>query len=97
MRPRLIAALCASLLLSGCSLPNLDNLLNISSDDDLGAAAETPRPVASAAPAAAPGAPDPFCATVAQEDAQQNGFDSQTQQRMVQRGYAQCVALFRAQ
>jgi hypothetical protein len=96
MRPRLIAALCASLLLSGCSLPNLDNLLNFSSDDDATvAAADTPKPVASAAPAA--GAPDPLCASVAQQDAQQAGFDPATQQRMVQRSYAQCVAMFRAQ
>ena len=99
MRLRLAAVLCAPLLLAGCSLPNLDNLLNFSSDaDDQVATADTPRPAAAPAAApAAPGAPDPFCASIAQQYAQQDGFDPATQQRMVQRGYAQCVAMSRTQ
>jgi hypothetical protein len=75
-------------------MPDLGDLFNFS--DDSAAAAAAPRPVASAAPApAAPGAPDPFCAAVAQSDAQRNGFDSATQQRMTQKIYQQCAALVR--
>ena len=94
MRLRLAAALASLLLLAGCSMPNWHDLFEFSDDREVVAA---PRPVASAAPApaGAQGAPDPFCVSVAQQDAQRGQFDDATQQRMIQRGYQQCVALFR--
>jgi hypothetical protein len=98
MRFHLAAGLCICLVLGGCSsLPNLSDLLSFPGDEQDAAPVRT---VASAAPApaaAAPGAPDPFCLSVAAQNAQQGGFDQATQQRMVQRDYQQCVTLFRTQ
>lgn len=78
-------------LLAGCS--DVSNLLDFPGS--------SPREVAAAAPAAAPapapagpGAPDPFCLGVAKGDATDNDFDAATQQRVAQRSYAQCVAIF---
>lgn len=39
---------------------------------------------------------NPFCQSVAVQDASGNGFDTATQQRMIQRSYAQCSAIFGA-
>lgn len=97
MRVRLAIVLCAVLPLAGCALPKFSDLFEFPGGDSDAAATAAPGSVASAAPApAAPGAPDPFCVSVAQQDAQRNGFDAATQQRMIQRGYQQCVALFRS-
>lgn len=97
MPMRVAAALCTALLLGGCSLPRISDLFSFPDNSDAAAAAASePRQVVSAAPVAPPGAPDPYCAAVAQQDAQEGGFDAATQQRMIQRGYRQCMALYRA-
>jgi hypothetical protein len=92
----LAVTLAAPVMLAGCSLPSWNDLFAFSDDR---AAAATPQPVAAPAPAvaaaAAPGAPDPFCASAAQQDAVTDGFDTATQQRMLQQRYQQCVTLLR--
>lgn len=93
MFSRLAVICCAALMLAGCSLPDFDGLFDFSGDSQMAAATPAPAP----APPAAPGAPDPFCSSVAREDAQRGGFDAATQARMLQRSYQQCMEVFRSQ
>ena len=104
MSLRLAVLLSSALLLGGCSSSFLDvfNFSGSASDDEAReerAAAATPASAQAPAPApvGAQGAPDPFCASVARQDAMTGAFDTATQQRMAQRDYQQCVAMFRSQ
>ena len=92
MKFRIAALLAASLLVSGCSDMSFSSLMNFPGDDDA-AAAPAPAAVATAAPA---GGPNVFCQSVATHDATANDFDAATQQKMGQKSYTQCVALFGA-
>ncbi|HET7083794.1 MAG TPA: hypothetical protein VFI23_03425 [Rhizomicrobium sp.] len=92
-----ISAVFACLLLAGCSDAQWDramNYINPLEPEDVEAAAAAapqpqPQPAASALPANAE-----FCHAVATEDATSNGFDAATQQRVLARSYAQCVAIY---
>lgn len=105
---RLSLLLCA-VLLAGCS--DLDRWTSLERSDAPGMAdADVMDDVAPAAPpatqasvqaapvplAAQQPAINPFCQSVAVQDAAGSGFDTATQQRMIQRGYAQCNAIFGA-
>jgi len=101
---RLSLLLC-TLLLAGCS--DLERWTSFQRSDapgmeDVEAAAPPPATQMSAvqgAPvplAAQQPAINPFCQSVAVQDASGNGFDTATQQRMIQRSYAQCSAIFGA-
>ena len=54
--------------------------------------AAAPAQLAPQAPTVRPA--DPFCQSVATQDAQGNGFDQATQSRVYQTSYNQCVAMF---
>jgi len=99
MRYRLAALLASTLLLSGCSMAT--RFYDRYFPGDASVDTSTPRVLASATgappPAAAPGAPDPFCAAVAHKDIEEGDFDAATQQRMLNRSYQQCVEMFRTQ
>ena len=93
MKFRIAALLAASLLLSGCSDFSFSSLMNFPGDDDASFPADAPAAVATAAP---PGGPNAFCQSVATHDATANDFDAATQQKMGQKSYSQCLALFSA-
>lgn len=99
---RLSLLLC-TLLLAGCS--DLERWTSFERSDASGmedveaAAPPTQISAVQAAPvplAAQQPAVNPFCQSVAVQDASGNGFDTATQQRMIQRSYAQCSAIFGA-
>jgi hypothetical protein len=94
MRFRIAVLLAASLALGGCS--TLDGVSDIfgfpSGDEAPQAPAATGVPSATATAQAA--GPDQFCRSVAAHDALVNDFDKDTQAKMAQKSYAQCVALF---
>jgi hypothetical protein len=96
MRYRLAAIVVSSLILAGCSSAGRywDRYFGDSgADQPVAMASATGAPP----PVAAPGGPDPFCAAVARKDLEEGDFDAATQQRMLSRSYAQCMALFRSQ
>jgi hypothetical protein len=91
-------ALCP--VLAGCADSDWNRLLNYGGEEE---AAVTPVTSASqtavqavAGEPAAPELPDNagFCRGVATQDATTNGFDQATQQRVYQRSFAQCVAIY---
>ena len=88
------------LLLAGCSDADWGHALNYagmgaSSGETEDAAPFVPK-TAAASPAEAAAAPQSastdFCRAVASQDAGDNGFDAATQQRVLARSYAQCMA-----
>ena len=98
MRYRLAAMLAVSLMLGGCTTAGrywdryfTDSRADLAPTVAMASATGAPPPVA------APGGPDPFCTAVARKDLEEGDFDAATQQRMLSRSYAQCMALFRTQ
>ena len=102
-----LSLLLCAVLLAGCS--DLDRWTSFQRSDasemdgmEDGQAAASPPAIQAATPAQtvplATQQPviNPFCQSVAVQDASGHGFDTATQQRMVQRSYAQCLALFGA-
>jgi hypothetical protein len=96
----LCLALCPAL--AGCSDSDWNGLLNYGGEEEaavmpvtsVSQASGSPASVAAEPAAAAlPGNAD-FCRGVAAQDATTNGFDQATQQRVFQRSYAQCVAIY---
>ena len=102
-----ILALC--LIAAGCTDADWNHVLNYGGMGERappdGAQPPVPEAQAAAAPpaeaeaAAAPAAPvlpanADFCKNVAAEDATRNGFDPATQQRVFQRSFQQCVAIY---
>jgi hypothetical protein len=96
----LFLALCP--VLAGCSDSDWNGLLNYGAEEEAavtpvtsvsqasaGQASVAAEPAALALPANAD-----FCRGVATQDATTNGFDPATQQRVFQRSYAQCVAVY---
>ena len=91
-----ILSLAFCLFAAGCSDADWNHLLNFG-----GVGEEEAEPAVQAAVAVAPepaGAVPPsnvdFCRNVATEDATRNGFDRATQQRVFQRSFQQCVAIY---
>jgi hypothetical protein len=92
-------ALCP--VLAGCADSDWNRLLNYGGEEE---AAVTPVTSVSQTAAAQPAAAEPaapalpenagFCRGVATQDATSNGFDQATQQRVYQRSFAQCVAIY---
>ena len=92
-----VLALAACLLAAGCSDSDWNHLLSYGGmgEDEAAPAPVQPAATAAAEPAAAPeSANADFCRNVAMEDATENGFDKPTQQRVFQRSFQQCVALY---
>ena len=98
-----ILALAACLLAAGCTDSDWNHLLNYGGmgEDEAAPAPVQPAATAAAEPAAAAAPASPtesggtdFCRNVAMEDATSNGFDKETQQRVFQRSYQQCVAIY---
>ena len=104
MKIRLALALAAASLLSACTDADWSHGMSFIGFEDSGHATPAPRPVAQTAPRlVAPAAPaqtaqangvNPFCASVARQDADGHGFDAATQQGMFVRSYQQCVTVF---
>jgi hypothetical protein len=99
--PALSLALC--LFAAGCTDSDWNHLLSFGGGAEeepvtAPAAAPAPQPeaTAAAAPAPAPALPPnaEFCKNIATEDATRNGFDPATQQRVFQRSFTQCVAIY---
>ncbi|OJT95015.1 MAG: hypothetical protein BGN82_07595 [Alphaproteobacteria bacterium 65-7] len=100
-----LSLLLCALLLAGCSdLERWTSFQRSDAPDMAEAAAPPPATQMSATQVQAAPAPlaaqqpvlNPFCQSVAAQDAAGNGFDTATQQRMIQRSYAQCSAIFGA-
>ena len=95
MTPR-IACLSAALFLAGCSgLPSMHSLLTFDRDEEA-APAPMAQAEAVAAPAPIPAAPDDWCNRVAanaRASAAADGFDTATQDRMMQSAQRQCLAM----
>lgn len=96
-----IAPLILCLLLAGCSDSDWNRLLNYGGEEETPVTPVTSVSQASADQAATTAAAGPvlpandgFCRGVAAQDATSNGFDQATQQRVYQRSYAQCVAIY---
>jgi hypothetical protein len=101
MKIRLAAALAASFILSACSDTDWSRGMSFVGLDDSEKAEPAPPPVvAQAVPAPAPAQTaqafgvNPFCISVAKQDAERNAFDAATQQGVYTRSYQQCVAIF---
>ena len=108
MKTRIALVCVAAGLLAGCTDSDWDRSLNFVGIGDGKPAPQRATPVrraeaappaqmtrqapAQLAPQAAPA--DPFCQSVATQDAQSNGFDAATQRGVYQRSYNQCVAMF---
>ena len=95
--PAFSLALC--LIAAGCTDNDWNRMLNYGGMGEEAAPVEAPSPPAEAQAAATPAAPaEPsnadFCRNVAAQDATRNGFDQATQQRVFQRSYTQCVAIY---
>ncbi len=92
------AALCglalSGLALSGCTDSDWDHAMTYSGIGGQSVAAADPAPQPAPAPAAAPASNTSFCEAVAKQAATSDGFDPATQQRMFQRSFQQCVAMF---
>lgn len=97
-----VFALLGALLLCGCSDGDWDHAMSFAGLDDTAPPAEAaaapaevvparPRPVAAQQ---VPGAPDPFCASVASHDASGGAFDAETQRHVYAQSYGQCLAIF---
>jgi hypothetical protein len=90
------AALCglamSGLALSGCTDSDWDHAMTYSGLGEQMAAADPP--VAPPVTAPAPASNASFCESVAKQAATSDGFDAATQQRMFQRSFQQCVAMF---
>ena len=96
-----ILSLTLGLFAAGCTDSDWNHLLSFGGGAEeepvtAPAAAPAPQPEATAAAAPAPALPPnaEFCKNVATEDATRNGFDPATQQRVFQRSYQQCVAIY---
>jgi hypothetical protein len=97
-------SLAACLVAAGCTDSDWNHVLNYGGlgEKDAASVDEVPTPpaeaqAATAAPAAAAAAEPSnadFCRNVATQDATRNDFDQATQQRVFQRSYAQCVAIY---
>jgi hypothetical protein len=93
------APLILCLLLAGCTDSDWNRLLNYGSAEEeapvtpVTSVTQTSATVAAEPAAALPGNAD-FCRGVATQDATSNDFDQATQQRVYQRSYAQCVAIY---
>ncbi len=87
---------CISILaLSGCTSADWDHAMTYTGLAEEPSVAAAPVPAPAPRPVAAAAAPDTgFCQAVAKQDAGQDGFDAATQQRVFQRSFQQCVALF---
>ena len=100
MKKILLPVFC--LLLAGCSDGDWDHALNYagvsgsSGDPEEAAPKSVPSAAMSVRPAetaALDSAGTDFCRAVAIQDAGDNGFDPATQQRVLARSYAQCMAI----
>lgn len=92
------APLILCLLLAGCSDSDWNRLLNYGGTEEEAAVVPVTS-VSQATAAAEPAAPalpanTDFCRGVATQDATTNGFDQATQQRVYQRSFAQCLAIY---
>ena len=79
--------------LSGCTDSDWDHAMTYSGLGEQAAAAD-PVPPPARAPVPAPASNASFCESVAKQAATRDGFDAATQQRMFQRSFEQCVAMF---
>jgi hypothetical protein len=87
----------AGLALSGCTDSDWDHALTYGGLGEQTVAAEPvppPAPAPATAPAPASESNASFCESVAKQAATRDGFDAATQQRMFQRSFQQCVAMF---
>jgi hypothetical protein len=99
-----VLSLAVCLLTAGCTDGDWNHVLNYGGLGEKEAAPADEFPVtpadtqaATAAPAAAADAAPSnadFCRNVATQDATRNDFDQATQQRVFQRSFAQCVAIY---
>ena len=97
-------SLAVCLIAAGCTDNDWNRMLNYGGMGENEAApveAVQPPPPAeaqAAAAAAAAATAEPtnadFCRNVAAQDATRNGFDQATQQKVFQRSFAQCVAIY---
>ena len=104
MKIRFAFALAACCALCGCTDADWLHVMNFVGLDDTRPMASrpapkpvartVPRPVAPAAQTAQVNGVNPFCASVARQDSENNGFDAQTQQSVFVRSYQQCVSVF---
>jgi hypothetical protein len=97
--PVLSLALC--LFAAGCTDSDWNHLMSFgggAEEEPVTAPAAAPAPQPEATAATAPTQTLPpnaeFCKNVATEDATRNGFDPATQQRVFQRSFTQCVAIY---
>ena len=96
--PAVSLALC--LIAAGCTDNDWNRMLNYGGmGEEAAPVTAVQPPAAEAQAAAAPTAPaEPanadFCRNVAAQDATRNGFDQATQQKVFQRSFAQCVAIY---
>jgi hypothetical protein len=100
--PALSLAVC--LFTAACTDSDWNHVLNYGGLGEKDAASADEFPVTPAEPPAATVAPaaaaeaapsnTDFCRNVATQDATRNDFDQATQQRVFQRSYAQCVAIY---
>jgi hypothetical protein len=96
-RPLKFLALVALLSgLAGCTDSDWDHALSYAGVGNKQVAEAAPVEAApQPAPAAATPAPDTsFCQAVAMQDANGDGFDTATRQRMLRRSFEQCMAMF---
>jgi hypothetical protein len=98
-----ILSLTLALFAAGCTDSDWNHLLSYGglggADDETASPVEPVAATPAATAAAEPvqvlkPANDEFCRNVAAEDATRNGFDKATQQRVFQRSYQQCVAIY---
>jgi hypothetical protein len=98
MQLRTVFVILALFTLGGCTDADYEHGLSYVglNDSEPGAPIQRePAPViATGLPDPVTSSPDPFCQSVAQQDATSNAFDPATQRRVFGRSYAQCVALF---
>ena len=97
-----ILSLTLCLFAAGCTDSDWNHLLSYGgmggSDEDATSPAQAAATPAAAA-TAGPAQPDQpanadFCRSVAAQDATRNDFDQATQQKVFQRSFAQCVAIY---
>ena len=93
MMLRAAAAMSALFLLAGCATSDLDVFGWMDEETAPVPVAAAPAPAPAPARTAANG-PDPFCASVARQNAEAGAYDAPTQQRIAQRSYAQCLTMF---
>ena len=96
LRPLFVSL--ALFALGGCTDADYEHGLSYVGLDDSESGApiqREPAPViATDLPDSVTSSSDPFCQSVAQQDATSNDFDLPTQQRVFTRSYTQCLALF---